>query len=476
MYFSDSFRLVSNRQLLANLGQTDACIGQKVAQFTLIPLVCVSILAPFLLLSPSLPAFRVEILLLPVIFFFYGWFLLAGYVGLIRFNGMMVVGAAYALCVLISLTYGAGVLGQTLAPQDFYEFPKLFLPVAFFTLAYEANLSETGLRRLLLALGGSLLLICMYAWAQWANLGFSQGLNDIYTAGEHVDDALVYARRVYSTMGNPNVLGELLVWAIAAFLLAFLGRVVNRVFAMLVVLSVLITLGMTGSRYGLLNAALTVCLVFFMPQAGHQRRRSAFSLLVLLPIFGGAIFLVGVSNPRILERYQTLKNPAATDSTTERFEKLWLDALDDVAKSPLLGRGPAKTTFAGIVTDSEYLDVLKEFGVLGFMAYLAYYLFPLSLVWRGMRSAKASGPALEGFMPANYLVMRLGFVMILTALIMNIGMSTFYNQLLQGFLWMWMGFSARAARNICEAGSSLPYALQQTLLLSRENQSSWGRV
>jgi hypothetical protein len=60
-------------------------------------------------------------------------------------------------------------------------------------------------------------------------------------------------------------------------------------------------------------------------------------------------------------------------------------------------------------------------------------------------------------MPLSYMVTRLGFIMIITALVMNIGMSTFYNQLLQGFLWLWMGLSVRASKNIALAESVQPY-------------------
>jgi hypothetical protein len=391
MHLSETLGIGTSQKLLGNFAETDRQLPQTLAQLALIPLVCISILAPFIPISPSLPSFRVEILLLPVIFFFYGWLLLSGYVRAIRVNGMFLVGAVYGLCLLISTMYGAALLGQTLVPQDFYEFPKLFLPVAFFTVAYEANLSELGLRRLLLAFGGSLLFICIYAWGQWADVGFSRGLNEVYTAGKHVDDALVYAHRVYSTMGNPNVLGELLVWAIAAFLLAFLAHIVNRNFLILILVSALITLSMTGSRYGLLNAALAIVLVMFQANTNtnkRRRRRDLILLLGLVPVFAGAITLVAMSNPRILERYQTLSNPLATDSTTERFDKLWLDALDDFYKSPILGRGPAKGIYADINTDSEYLGVLKEFGLLGLLSYLAYYVFPLIQICRGIRAGK----------------------------------------------------------------------------------------
>jgi hypothetical protein len=38
--------------------------------------------------------------------------------------------------------------------------------------------------------------------------------------------------------------------------------------------------------------------------------------------------------------------------------------------------------------------------------------------------------------------------MAVTALLMNIGESTFYNQLLQAFLWMWFGLGVNAAAKV----------------------------
>ena len=95
--------------------------------------------------------------------------------------------------------------------------------------------------------------------------------------------------------------------------------------------------------------------------------------------------------------------------------------------------------------------MLKKFGLLGFAAYLGFYLFPLFLIWRGMRAARKANPGLELRIPATFLVMRLGFVMILTALVMNVGMSTFYNAVLQSFLFLWIGLSVRTAQSIGNA-------------------------
>jgi hypothetical protein len=73
--------------------------------------------------------------------------------------------------------------------------------------------------------------------------------------------------------------------------------------------------------------------------------------------------------------------------------------------------------------------VLKEFGTVGFLPYLAYFLCPLFLLSRGLRAGHRRDPLLKEGLPATSLMMRSGVVMILLAMVMNVGESTFYNLL-----------------------------------------------
>lgn len=435
-----------------------ARLRDGLSQVTVISLIVLSIASPpALMWDPNSFYLKWEVALLPLVFLVYGWLLLAGMVRKIQFNGMFVVGVLYSVSVAFSIWYGSSLLGQSVIFRDFYEFPKLWLPVVFFTLAYEARLSEVALRRLIAFFAAALLLVCLYAWGQWAGLGFADWLDSIYVAPEHTQKALDYARRVYSTLGNPNLLGMLMTWSIAAFLLAAMLRVGSQIRNMVMIAACLATLAMTGSRYGLLTTAFAVLLVVAGSSASGRPRWSRLVVpLVLLPLFASLILVVSSSNERTLERFRTLQAPTETDSFRGRVDTVWIDAADSFSQSPIFGRGPAKTIFEGIVTDSEYLDVLKKFGIVGFVSYLAYFLFPLYLVWRGMRAARETPASLEERIPATFLVLRLGFVMILTSLVMNIGMGTIYNPILQGFLFLWMGVAAGAAKSIRDTAYSSP--------------------
>jgi O-antigen ligase len=170
-----------------------------------------------------------------------------------------------------------------------------------------------------------------------------------------------------------------------------------------------------------------------------------------LPVFALTFKAVATANRSGIQRIQTLKDPLHTDSLQGRLDVRWVDATQDIARSPWIGNGSAKAFFGDIITDSEYLDMLKQFGIVGFSVYLAYYFFPLYLSWKGLKAGQRTGPIFEERMPATLLTIRLSFVMIILALAMSIGEATFENLLLQGFLWMWMGLGARCAQTLRDA-------------------------
>lgn len=430
-------------------------LAQVMAQVAIFGLLCLSITAPAITITESLPWIKAEQLLLPLVVLLYGWMLLSGSARLIRVNGMFAIGALYCFSILLSIWYGAAILHHEILFRDYYELPKVWLPVIFFTIAYESNLSESSLRRLFNYFAPTVLVICFYAWAQFARLNFTYKLNTFYSGGAHIDEGLLNHGRVYSTMGNANVLGQLMTWSIIVFIMAFLFGVGSRVRNIAVTFACLVALAMTGSRYGLLTTAIGLALIFVLPSSFGRRRFAQLALLtVLVPALVWAFEATVKTNQGNVQRIESLRHPLEVDSLRARLDDLWRDAADDFLRSPVLGYGPAKIFYTGVFTDSEYLDVLKEFGIIGFLPYLAYYFFPMLLLWRGLRASQRAGPAWEEGFPATFLTLRFAFILAVTALVMNIGESTFYNQLLQAFLWLWLGLGASCAHKIAAASTA----------------------
>jgi hypothetical protein len=429
-------------------GERDA-FAQVAALALTSGLLCSSILLPVIHVSDNLPWLKVEQAALPFVLVGYVWFLMAGLARTIRPNAMWLIAAVFSFCIAFSIWYGAEVLRHPILIRDFYEIPKAFLPAAFFTIGLEARLSPASLRKLWKCFAVVVALICAYAWAQYLRFGFTYPLNALYSAGEHIDNGLLLHGRVYSTMGNANVLGQLMTWAVAGFVLLFLFRIGSQLINISFMLACMVTLGMTGSRYGLITTAAAIAVALLLSlRTGRVRGASLVIFLVAVLVAFTAFFVTARSNPGNTQRLASLQHPLETDSLRARLDSLWLDAEEDIAKSPLFGFGPAKAFYTGVFTDSEYLDVLKQFGFVGFLVYLAYYGYPLWCIARGLNSRISIPRKMEPRNEIDLVTTIFAFVLGVTALAMNFGESTFYNQLLQAFVWLWFGIGVHCAASL----------------------------
>jgi O-antigen ligase len=427
-----------------------AKIAKFLGQAGIILLLCVSVLAPGVNLNPTWPQIRTETLLLVVYSVVYAWLLLAGLAKPIRFHAFYLIGVLFSLSVTVSLIYGTLILNHDLSYRDFFEIPKCWLPVFFFTIAYEAELSEKGLNQLLDFFAVASVLICLYGWAQFLNLGIAARLNPYYTDFGHNYGGLMRYKRIFSTVGNPNVLGQLMSWTLCVYILAYLSEVGSRTRNVCVSILCVVTVALTSSRYGLLASGVGLIIVMGLSMSARRRRAKLMALFlalaVLVPIFAN----VARSSYWAASRFEELKNPLQVNSLRGRLDVLWIEAGDYFLSSPWVGHGPAKKLFDAVYTDSEYLDILKFYGVVGFLAYLAYYLWPLTEIFKSLRRFRYMNHELEERLGANLLVIRAGFTIFCLALFMNIGEFTLYNSVLLAFLWLWAGLAVRAARFVGE--------------------------
>ena len=425
-------------------------IAKFMAESGLILILCVSVLAPGLMLSPTWPQVRTETVMLVVYGGLYAWLLLAGLAKPLRFHPFYFIGVLFSLCVTMSLIYGGFILNHELTYRDFFEIPKCWLPVLFFTFGYEAEVSEGAINRLLDYLAVAVVLICLYGWAQYFNLGIAARLNPYFTDFGHNYIGLIRYKRIFSTLGNPNALGQLMSWSLGVYVLAFLSGVGSRVRNVLVSMMCVITVALTSSRYGLLASALALLLVMALSMSSRRRGAKLIGLLVVLAILGPVFARTARSSYWAASRFEQLQNPLQVDSLRGRLDVLWIEAGDYFFSSPWVGHGPAKKLFDMVFTDSEYLDILKYYGVVGFLVYLAYYLWPLWEMLGALKRLRTMNHKLDECLAANLLVLRAGFVIFCLALFMNIGEFTFYNSILLAFLWLWGGLAVRAAHFVTE--------------------------
>jgi O-antigen ligase len=425
-------------------------IAKFLGEAGLILILCVAVLAPALTLNPNWPQVRTETLMLVVYGLVYAEVLFIGLAKPLRFHAFYVIGLLFSVSVGFSLMYGTIILHHPLSYRDYFEIPKCWLPVFFFTIAYEAELTEQGLNRALNFFALAITLVCLFGWAQFLHLGIAARLTPYYTDMGHNYSVLLRYGRIFSTVGNPNALGQLMSWCLSIYALAFLFGVGSRVRNLSVSLLCVITIALTSSRYGLLacGAGLLIALAFGMSARRRGLKLVGLSLLVaiLVPVFGEA----QRSSYWASHRFEQLKNPLRVDSLRGRLDYLWIEAGEYFLSSPWVGHGPAKKVFDEVFTDSEYLDILKYYGIFGFLCYLGYYFWPLLEMRKGLRRLRFLSHELEERLRANLLVIRAGFAIFCLALFMNVGEFTFYNISLLAFLWLWAGLAVRAARFVAE--------------------------
>lgn len=413
------------------------------------------------LVLPQVPAtadlnIRAELIVLALFMVIYFWLLMAGLVHPLHLNGMFVAALVFCMTVAISIIYGADVLHHEVLYRDYFELPKAWLPAIYFTVTYESDISEDALQRFFKFMVFPILLVCSYAWTQHLDLNIAYSLNPYFTGGEHVDLALKRYDRVYSTFGNPNVLGQFLTLMILSYTAAFLFKMGSRVRNLGIGIICLITMVFTGSRYALLSTALGFLLLMMFVMSARRKGAKIIGLLLLGAIFSYTFITVQRGAVHQSKRFEELRHPSDVNSLRLRLDGLWREAGDFILSSPFVGHGPAKHIFTGVFTDSEYLDILKEFGFVGFIPYMAFYLWPLYYLWKSWRISQRLGPGYELQYPATVLTVRTGIVIVIVALFMNIGMFTYLNWLLMGVLWMLIGLSVRSAMKIIAHWESLP--------------------
>jgi len=192
------------------------------------------------------------------------------------------------------------------------------------------------------------------------------------TASSWVDrEAFDIATRVYSTLGNPNVLGTYFVLILpfaTVFLIAARGRVL-RLFSMLALLAMGAALVLTYSRGAYLGILIAMALFFVL----LDKRLIVPGILAV----GIAIILMPDA---VIGRFLSIGD--MTDTSTVFRVSIWIGAGAMIRDHWLIGIGPGEGAWWAVYpayalpavstehTHNLFLQVLAEFGVLGFLIFL----------------------------------------------------------------------------------------------------------
>lgn len=197
--------------------------------------------------------------------------------------------------------------------------------------------------------------------------------------------------RVYSTLGNPNLLaGYLLTIFPVSIILIFYKKVnlIVRIISLISALSIFLCLIFTGSRGGYLGflAQITLAIVILISYLTNKKKLSAFLLILASLIFFVIVYLaLTLLFPQVLERLITIF--LLRDYSTNSFRlNVWSACLNMLKDNFLIGIGPGNATFrlsyglymhSGFDALSAYnifLEIAIELGVIGSLIFLLVFL------------------------------------------------------------------------------------------------------
>lgn len=307
---------------------------------------------------------------------------------------------------LLVLSYwGIAVLATVLSPVPraaVVGLGKLTLYLLFFALAERVMRHERWRSRLLTVYLLTALAVSVEAIRQWIF-----GAEPLATWTDP-ESALANVTRVYSFLGNPNLLAGYLLPSVplSAAAIAVWRGALPKLLAM-------VMLGMNGasliftfSRGGWLGLAAATIVgvgllgVWYVPRLPERWRRWGVPLLMGLL----ALTLVGgvASVPALRERVASIF-VARGDSSNNFRINVWMAVQQMIQARPWLGIGPGNVAFnqvyplyqvnvrfTALSAYSIFLELLVEVGVIGFSVFLWLLLVLGDRAWRCLGQFRAS--------------------------------------------------------------------------------------
>lgn len=332
-------------------------------------LLCFAIVAPPLDISTSLPDIRLDELII--------------YIGLsswLAFNAQsfsksflsFTVNKMFIFFFILALTswlYSIFFLNLSSGIKDFFEYLKFFkfVLLGWFVLEFiewnDENIDRLVIWMCITSIGAIFLAVGFF----YNFAGMTSSIAPIYIDRQMVR---IHERFIGPTK-NPNEFAQVMLVAIMAGLTGLL-RFTNpkkRAIAGLTFTLGIYALIMSGSRTGLAVCIFVLLCFFglilwFHPKQLSKKKLGQIILIGVIVGFISSLFLPSETSGRLQTGITVLED----DSMLMRFAvwyfnlKLWL-------MSPLLGWGPAKYHHS-LIVDSEYVLILRRYGLLGLLAYL----------------------------------------------------------------------------------------------------------
>ena len=289
------------------------------------------------------------------------------------YNYFVIAVISFGAAILFSTFYGRYILSVPVTGRDFFELLKVFKLLIVVVAISRFNLSESEIYKLLYVIVFSFFVSSIIGLMQYYSiLGFERITAPYYFSSRLFD----VHNRMMGTFLNPNTYGSVVtLGTIVTGVLAFYEKDYGRkVLLFFLVIFFSFVIALTQSRTAIVVLALGLIILI-----GLNSYEGRFSIKKLVFLIVGIIITVtlfiGFLSDEVITRLSTLSNISEDKSWQMRLFAWYLN-LSIFSESILFGWGPAKMIHTTIV-DSEYILVLRRYGIIGFGIYLFIYLIPL---------------------------------------------------------------------------------------------------
>ena len=203
-------------------------------------------------------------------------------------------------------------------------------------------------------------------------------------------------KRMIGTMGNPNDNAILFLIFMLFYLPKEKWKIKNLCFFVLCLIAFLAC----QSRTSLVAFFVIIIANFIIIRIKWQKTllHSGLITVIILAFFYnhiilGSNFTIG-SNSTVQKNYTTtLLDGTAFESNSWTFRiELWKEYLNQSLKRPMIGHAPQKNYFyeQKLHFENEYVLFLWRYGILGFIAFIGFYLIPIRKIFKTVRSSEIS--------------------------------------------------------------------------------------
>lgn len=306
-------------------------------------------------------------------------------VGGVPFKPYRLILIAYILLILTSIFFN----GRLFVYQDYAEVLLVAKYAGAFYLFYSASRNYNNFQKLTKVFSVicfiylSLNIIQIFDYYLGSPFG---GFYSLYTPDHHQYATEILrergeANRFTGLSGNPNSHGAMLLVILLAIICTSTERRIDHLLAMVCIVLILFS----QSRTTLIAACATLVFVLI---------RSKWTVTIFIKMTISLIFLVMIAYFTVISLNLTFVTSIFNQGLTEseslsvRVEN-WITLLRMIEENPIFGYAPRQEFFAleRINADSEYILTAWRYGLIGFMAAMAIFFYPLLQAYRESRKS-----------------------------------------------------------------------------------------